>query len=214
MGGDGGTLNNSRKEQLLLRKGVNGSPDLESELGKRSSVSECAISNKPLRPPNVVVDRAGQLYNKDALISFLLDRRAHPKRITKSFSHIRSIKRDTAPVRCSTGVATLVCPVTRKEVSREGRFTVGWTCGCVTAPVHDVPGLETFKTGSEEADDIECLACGERGPRVRLGLPLSERLELIDRFEHEGRHRGSKRKHTSSAATRPSKWLRHSRKQD
>ncbi|CDF37086.1 unnamed protein product [Chondrus crispus] len=157
----------------------------------RASVTHCALSKTSLRPPHVVVDRAGNLYNKDALLHYVLARRARKGPATaegEALAHIRSIKRDTARVQC--GADGLVCPVTRKVASEGGGFGVGWECGCVTARVN-VEGVRGKEgEGEEGGREVNCVACQAKGSRVRLGLRLEDRLRVLE----EGKLREGKRK--------------------
>lgn len=166
MGGDGGTLNNSRREHVRARALILGLSPTPS-LTQRASVAECALTKQPLTPPYVVVDRLGQLYNKDALISYVLKRRSHKSTDTDVFAHIRSVKKDTANVRFTDG--ELLCIVTRKVATEEGGFSVGWNCGCVCARIREVEGV-----GGKG-----CVSCGVEGARVGLGLTLQERESIL-----------------------------------
>lgn len=183
MGGDGGTLNNSRQDHVRLRREIRFLSSVADSDTQRASVTECALSNEPLHPPHIVVDRAGQLYNKDTLISFLLERRQKENEAPAAFSHLRSLKYDTASVRCSPGSEKLICPVTLKEASEEGNFTVGWTCGCVTAPIRGVPGVTESNRKPHTNGEEECISCLKGGPRVPLGSTLKERLQAIQEAE-------------------------------
>ncbi|CAN8067346.1 unnamed protein product [Agarophyton chilense] len=180
MGGDGGTLNNSRHEHTRLRASVLGTPAAAAQRLKRqrASVTHCALSKQPLRESHVVVDRLGQLYNKDALITYLL-RRARQPPLVDAFAHITSLKRDTACVRFTcdaAATATFVCPVTRRVVSERGHFSVGWRCGCVTADVGAVEGAMRDEA-AQTRDDMSrvCMACSGQGERVPLALSLEDR---------------------------------------
>lgn len=194
MGGDGGTLNNSRQDHVRLRREINGSSNGQDSETQRASVTECALSNEPLRPPHIVVDMAGQLYNKDSLISFLLERRQRGNESEGALSHLRSMKYDTVSVCVPPNYARLTCPVTLKEATEEGHFTVGWKCGCVTAPVRGVPGVETTIEDAEKPDEELCISCRIKGPRVQLGLTLKERLKAIEKIEQSRRARKSKKR--------------------
>ncbi|EME32824.1 uncharacterized protein Gasu_01830 [Galdieria sulphuraria] len=145
MGGDGGSLNNTRLELVQVRKDIlgkrkkssNGAPGDTKEANYRT----CAISREPLRPP-VVACKLGYLFNKEALIYFLLERKAKTKQeelynSTDAFQHIKSLK---DVVDCSRSLRgdeesgfRLMCPVTLEEASSKRRFYVLWKCGCIVS---------------------------------------------------------------------------------
>lgn len=196
MGGDGGTLNNSRREHVRLRNRILGtSSDAARSLASRASVSDCALSKARLSPPHVVVDRAGNLYNKEALLAYILARRTRENASTPDpLEHIRSMKRDTTAVCFLPGESQLMCPVTRKVVFEEGRFSVGWNCGCVTAPVQDVVGI----VGTDEEGDERCIACDRKGIRVRLGAKLADRQKILEELRDKESSRKRKKKRKAS----------------
>lgn len=179
MGGDGGTLNNSRREHVRARAKILGLTSSPAST-QRASVTECALTKQPLAPPHVVVDRLGQLYNKEALISYILTRRSRNSVETDAFAHIKSVKKDTANVRLTDG--ELLCMVTRKVATEEGGFSVGWKCGCVCARIRGVQGV----------GEGVCASCGIEGERVLLGLAMKEREKIFEE-ERKKRKRGKKR---------------------
>ncbi|PXF46085.1 Protein RTF2-like [Gracilariopsis chorda] len=193
MGGDGGTLNNSRHEHTRLRARVLGhSSPASQKLRKRqrASVTHCEASKMALQPPHVVVDRLGLLYNKDALISCLLHRARHKSR--HAFSHIASLKKDTAHVNLVEQNGQFICPVTKKVVTAEGSFSVGWSCGCVTANVvyvqravragrhQDAPSDVASTTSSSQEPQV-CISCAKMGERIPLGMTFEERQAVLER---------------------------------
>lgn len=163
MGGDGGTLNNSRAEHAAVRRSLNLASDGDARRRlSRASVRECALTGEPLRPGETVVCRAGQLYNREAVVSHLLRRGT-------GVPHIRKLRRDVASVR-----APLQCAITRAEVRADGSFSVGWNCGCVCAPV-DVAGRRVAKP----AEETQCAACAAEGKRVVLGQTAAQRAAIV-----------------------------------
>lgn len=105
----------------------------------------CRLSRQRLTPP-VVIDRLGQLYNKDALLEYLI------KRTTKSTSeeedhvarHIKSLKGDVRdavlhpnPVpEDELGEAQyfpFACPISQRVMNGKHRFVCLWPCGCVAS---------------------------------------------------------------------------------
>lgn len=182
MGGDGGTLNNSRADHVRMRAALGGSAAAaDAKAGRlraRASVTECAASRQPLAAP-VVADRLGQLCNKEALIGVLLAR--------SGFAHVRRLGRDTVDV-----PEWRTCRVTRETVTEEGRFAVGWACGCVVAgrAVDAVRGK-----GWEAADaEGECVSCGGVTALVRLGMTGDERDGALALLGRASKKKSGKRK--------------------
>lgn len=180
MGGDGGTLNNSRREHVRARASILG-PVSTPTSTQRASVAECALTKQSLTPPHVVVDRLGQLYNKEALISYILTRRSRKSSKVDVFAHIKSVRKDTASVRFTDG--ELLCMVTRRVATEEGGFSVGWKCGCVCAKIKGVEGV----------GEGVCASCEAEGERVILGLTMKERGEVFEKEMEKGK-RGKKRR--------------------
>nr|KAF6423669.1 replication termination factor 2 [Rousettus aegyptiacus] len=107
----------------------------------------CALSQEILRRP-IVACELGRLYNKDAVIEFLLDKSAE-KALGKAASHIKSIKNVTE-LRLSDNPAwegdkgntkgdkhddlqraRFICPVVGLEMNGRHRFCFLRSCGCV-----------------------------------------------------------------------------------
>lgn len=242
MGGDGGSLNNSRHEHTRLRLSVLHRRDAATEAAynsQRASTTHCALTQVPLRPPHVVGDRLGQLYDKEGLLRHLLRRAARERggegeregeeeRLggcgekkgninwdggeVDVVSHIRSMKRDTVDVKLmwerkgerdgadgredvdrdgfvgGSGATTFVCPLTRRAVTPDGRFSFGWRCGCVVADGIPVP-LSSREGGEGAGDGEVCMVCGAVGQRVRLGMTRAERKALLSGLLEEQQRR-------------------------
>uniref|UniRef100_A0A8C8YD74 Replication termination factor 2 n=1 Tax=Prolemur simus TaxID=1328070 RepID=A0A8C8YD74_PROSS len=107
----------------------------------------CTLSQEILRRP-IVACELGRLYNKDAVIEFLLDKSAE-KALGKAASHIKSIKNVTE-LRLSDNPAwegdkgntkgdkhddlqraRFICPVVGLEMNGRHRFCFLRCCGCV-----------------------------------------------------------------------------------
>lgn len=107
----------------------------------------CTLSQEVLRRP-IVACELGRLYNKDAIIEFLLDKSAE-KALGKAASHIKSIKNVTE-LKLSDNPAwegdkgntkgdkhddlqraRFICPVVGLEMNGRHRFCFLRCCGCV-----------------------------------------------------------------------------------
>lgn len=198
MGGDGGSLNNTREEYTRLRRTLQQNRDIsadEAHNRQRSSTTHCALTKVELQPPHVVGDRLGQLYNKEALLRHMILRaeRVRTGQCTGDsgtdsiLSHIRSVKKDTVTISLRTvdGSGLFVCPITRRTITPEGRFSFGWTCGCVAAD--SVP----VDTGTINGTQSPCLVCGTRGERIPLGMTL-ERRQVVRKAIIQKREKRSK----------------------
>lgn len=196
MGGDGGTLNNSRHEHTRLRNNILQRPDpseLAARLRQTSSTTHCALTKEPLQSRYIVADRLGQLYNKEALLRHLLQHRQQHDQ-NNILLHIRSVKKDIIPVHLhadADDIEHFVCPVTKRRVTDNGRFSLHWPCGCVTS--NSIPDLDTQKTS--------CVACGKSvTERIVLGMTLEDRLRIQSDIVEQRRKRKMDKKENSSSA--------------
>jgi len=139
MGNDGGSIPDRR--DLVRTKPKAEQADKANQT--RARWLFCALSKKKLQEP-IVSCALGKLYNKDALIEFLLDRSAYGDG-EDICGHIRSLK-DVKTLKLtpnpspalaeSAGVAALnhaqfICPLNLKEMNGSQPFVYIATCGCV-----------------------------------------------------------------------------------
>ncbi|KAH9172886.1 DUF602-domain-containing protein [Lactarius sanguifluus] len=110
----------------------------------------CALSKRPLQEP-IVSCELGKLYNKDAMIEFLLDRSAFGDG-EDICGHIRSLKAILLPNRGHRiqGVdrGLFVCPLNLKEMTGVVPFVYLSTCGCVFSQA----GLKAVSTGTPPSE--------------------------------------------------------------
>ncbi|CAO1629810.1 unnamed protein product [Parajaminaea phylloscopi] len=156
MGNDGGSI--ARRGELVKVKrndaGVKG-----GQVNKRIQWTTCRLSGKPLREP-VVADALGRLYNKEALVSYLIERKVNEAKGQSdgdaAMSHIRGLKDVTLLrlhpnpdyMRSSPSSSTpsqaprpheddesapvpFVCPLTNKSMNGSARFVYIQTSGVV-----------------------------------------------------------------------------------
>lgn len=186
MGCDGGSI--PRRIELVKTKEKDPKPDAQSQL--TSSWFYCALSKLPLQLP-VVGCCLGKLYNKDALIEYLLDK--------KSFgdgdlicSHISSIK-DVSTLNLTNNsayselnsmtstiqqnvvekqiVSKFACPITMKEMNGNSRFSFISTCGCVLS-----------EQALKEIPSNNCLKCNKEfdtQDSIPLNSTKSEEIQLL-----------------------------------
>ncbi|XP_062361259.1 replication termination factor 2 isoform X2 [Cinclus cinclus] len=143
MGCDGGTI--PKRHELVKGPRKVEKVDKVAELVARWFY--CALSQEKLRRP-IVACELGRLYNKDAIIEYLLDK-SPDKTPMESASHIKSIKNVTElqlvdnpawggdkesikgdkydDLQC----ARFICPVVGLEMNGRHRFCFLRNCGCV-----------------------------------------------------------------------------------
>lgn len=140
MGCDGGTI--PRRDELVKTKKKPEQKDKNSERLYRWR--HCSISQTPLKTP-VVACELGRMYNKEVVLTRLLDRSSEP-----GMSHIRGLK-DIKELNLTSNpgyrhegankgdaytdhqAAEYICPVTSLEMNGKYPFSFVWTCGCVVS---------------------------------------------------------------------------------
>ncbi|XP_055764901.1 replication termination factor 2-like isoform X5 [Salvelinus fontinalis] len=143
MGCDGGTI--PKRHELVKGPKKVEKVDKNAELAARWKY--CALSTEKLRRPIVACD-LGRLYNKDAVIEYLLDKSADRPN-SEVVSHLRGIK-DIKELNLTDNpawegerrnikgdryedmhCAMFICPVVGLEMNGKHRFCFLQTCGCV-----------------------------------------------------------------------------------
>ncbi|KAM9372267.1 replication termination factor 2 isoform 1-T1 [Phaethornis superciliosus] len=143
MGCDGGTI--PKRHELVKGPRKVEKVDKNAELVARWHY--CALSQEKLRRP-IVACELGRLYNKDAIIEFLLDKSADRSPM-EAASHIKSIKNVTELNLTDNPAwsgdkesikgdkyddlqsACFICPVVGLEMNGRHRFCFLRNCGCV-----------------------------------------------------------------------------------
>ncbi|KAF9185992.1 hypothetical protein BGZ51_001748 [Haplosporangium sp. Z 767] len=158
MGCDGGSI--PKRDELVKQKQKQ--VKVDQKILNRVQWFSCALSKKELVAP-VVACGLGKLYNRDAVLEFLLDRTAYGDgdMICK---HIKSLK-DVVTLQLEPNpsfseshspsltnhdqepVARYVCPITMKEMNGKHRFVYLDTCGCVMSEqaMKEVPSKTCIK---------------------------------------------------------------------
>ncbi|KIL61804.1 hypothetical protein M378DRAFT_166440 [Amanita muscaria Koide BX008] len=139
MGNDGGSIPDRR--DLVRTKPKAEQADKANQTRARSFF--CALSKKKLQEP-IVSCALGMLYNKEALIEFLLDRTAYGDGEDicghiRSLKDVKTLKLTSNPTPAppeSAGNAVLnhaqfICPLSLKEMNGSQPFVYIATCGCV-----------------------------------------------------------------------------------
>ena len=161
-GNDGGVLVNGRAFMVKTAAPKEKRDTLEV---RNSRWTTCAISGEPLADP-VVADAAGHLFNRESVLTYLLEKRSVP-----AFAHLKRM-RDVFALQPGTvrgGCRVFVCPVTQTEANAAHAFVALRTCGCVLSDA----ALKIVRGDG-------CPACGVRFDRVRDAVrlvPTDEELE-------------------------------------
>lgn len=139
MGCDGGTI--PRRDELVRVKKKPEQKDRSAEMVAKWK--HCALSQEPLRNP-IVSCELGRLYNKEAIIEFLLSKDSS----NEIAEHIRTLKdikqlnltensgfqskgADKGDQYVDLHDSRYICPVVGLEMNGKYRFCFLWKCGCV-----------------------------------------------------------------------------------
>ncbi|KAI0319909.1 DUF602-domain-containing protein [Amylostereum chailletii] len=213
MGNDGGSIPDRR--DLVRSKPKAEQADKANQT--RARWFFCALSKKPLQEP-IVSDPLGKLYNKDAILEFLLDRGAYGDG-EEICGHIRSLKdvktltltpntTAKAPSSDTLDRPMYACPLTLKEMTGHVPSVYLTPCGCVFSQA----GLKAVSSSSttppaEGKEDKEkqfdvCPQCAKKFDKatdIRLLNPPPEEEEKM-RTAMEARASKPKTKKRKAAA--------------
>ncbi|TFL06578.1 DUF602-domain-containing protein [Pterulicium gracile] len=194
MGNDGGSIPDRRDLVRTKKKGEQADKANQT----RAKWAFCALSKLPLQEP-VVSCALGKLYNKDAVLEYLLDKGAFGDG-QNICGHIRSLKdvktlkltANPAPAReASTSVITpdraqFVCPLTLKEMNGVQPFSYILSCGCAFSQA----GLKAVSSGSspKDSDTMDSLSlCPQCGAKynassdiIQLNPSLEEETKMLE----------------------------------
>jgi len=144
MGGDGGSFASGRKYLLGTKESRDGGSGSGSSSGTKYTQMErsrtCALSNNPLVEP-IVACELGYLYNKEAVITALLDKSLSSHN-GGTFSHIRKVKDVVRLILCPNPAAAAAGP--GSSASKRANTSVA------------IGGLETEAALAAEASQFIC----------------------------------------------------------
>ncbi|XP_040292013.1 replication termination factor 2 [Bufo bufo] len=188
MGCDGGTI--PKRHELVKGPKKVEKIDKNAELVARWYY--CTLSQEKLKRP-IVTCELGRLYNKDAVIEFLLDK-SPEKPHADSAAHIKSIKNvielnltnnpawkgDKGNTKGDTydeQRAQFICPVVGLEVNGKHRFCVLRNCGCVFSEraLKEIKTDICHKCGASFKDDDVILLNGDKDEIEMLRKKMEER---------------------------------------
>lgn len=189
MGCDGGTI--PKRHELVKGPKKVEKVDKNAELAAKWKY--CALSQEKLRRPIVACD-LGRLYNKDAVIEYLLDKTAERPN-AEAVAHIRGIKdikelnltdnpewegerRNTKGDRYEDiHCGMFICPVVGLEMNGKHRFCYLQTCGCVFSDraLKEVKTEICHKCGDAFKDEDVVVLNGTKEEVEKLREKMEER---------------------------------------
>lgn len=186
MGNDGGSIP-KRAEMVKTKTKQVQSDDPEEML--KAKWTCCYLSKEPLERP-VVACGLGRLYNKEAVVKYLLNRESNPEmqHIT-SLKHVFPVKLTDSNVLVSPYFA---CPLTGREMNGKCRFVVVRGCGCVFAE-------QALRELS--ADRGKCLVCEHEGPMEII--PLYGKAEEVEELRSKLKKPTKKRPIEDNPSVKP-----------
>ncbi|KAF8904970.1 Rtf2 RING-finger-domain-containing protein [Mucidula mucida] len=184
MGNDGGSIPDRR--DLVRNKPKAEQADKANQT--RARWFSCALSKKPLHQP-IVSCALGKLYNKDAIIEYLLDKSTYGDG-DEICGHIRSLKDVTTlsltpnpapPSEDADDHAQFICPLTLKGMNGVLPFVYISTCGCVLS----LAGLKNVSASPKagDGDQLEvCPQCAKKFSRADDVLTLNPPEDELERM--------------------------------
>ncbi|KAF4112631.1 replication termination factor 2 [Onychostoma macrolepis] len=189
MGCDGGTI--PKRHELVKGPKKVEKVDKNAELAAKWKY--CALSQEKLKRP-IVACELGRLYNKDAIIEYLLDKSAERPN-TEVVAHIRSIKdvkelnltdnpawegeRHNIKGDCYEDMhcAMFICPVVGLEMNGKHKFLYLQTCGCVFSEraLKEVKTEICHKCGDPFHEDDLVMLNGSKEEVEKLQKAMEER---------------------------------------
>ncbi|KAG1963347.1 replication termination factor 2 [Pimephales promelas] len=212
MGCDGGTI--PKRHELVKGPKKVEKVDKNAELAAKWKY--CALSQEKLKRP-IVACELGRLYNKDAIIEYLLDKSAERPN-TEVVTHIRGIKdvkelnltdnsawegeRRNIKGDCyeDMNLAMFICPVVGLEMNGKHKFFYLQTCGCVFS-----------ERAVKEVKTEICHKCGDPFKEDDL-VVLNGSKEEVEKLQKAMEERRSKAK--TAKKSKKSKDTKVSKKQD
>nr|XP_046239128.1 replication termination factor 2 [Scatophagus argus] len=188
MGCDGGTI--PKRHELV--KGPKKVEKVDKNAELVAKWKYCALSQEKLRRP-IVACEMGRLYNKDAIIEYLLDKSAERPN-AEAVAHIRGIKdvkelnltdnpewegeqRNTKGDRYEGHCGMFICPVVGLEMNGKHRFCYLQTCGCVFSDraMKEVKTEICHKCGDPFKDEDVIVLNGTKEEVEKLKEKMEER---------------------------------------
>lgn len=188
MGCDGGTI--PKRDELVRMKKKPEQVEKNYELNAKWF--HCALSQAELRSP-VVCCELGNLYNKEAVLEYLIDKSSVTSDVA---SHIRSLK-DVKELNLTNNptfdqksveqadsyldfqASRFICPVVGIEMNGRYKFCFLWKCGCVFSEraLREVPSTVCNKCGKPFSDDDIVVINGSEDEMSSMRVKMEERRQ-------------------------------------
>ncbi|XP_058488590.1 replication termination factor 2 [Solea solea] len=193
MGCDGGTI--PKRHELVKGPKKVEKVDRNAELAAKWK--HCALSQEKLRQPIVSCD-LGRLYNKDAVIEYLLDKTAERPN-TEAVTHIRGLK-DIKELNLTDNPewegegrnakgdqyedihrSMFICPVVGLEMNGKHRFCYLHACGCVFSDraLKEVKAEICHKCGEPFKEEDVIVLNGTKEEAEQLKKKMEERRAKV-----------------------------------
>ncbi|KAG8367572.1 hypothetical protein BUALT_Bualt16G0085800 [Buddleja alternifolia] len=176
-GGDGGSTCAESRDCFLNMYAVKKPDKVDPNEVRLSKWLNCSLSNEPLKHP-VVIDKLGNLFNKEALVEGLLK-----KNLPKVFGYIKGLK-DMISVELAeipggreNGDVKFQCPITGLEFNGNYKFFALRSCGHVLS----AKGLKEVKSSG-------CLVCHKEfveSDKIVINGTEEEVNELWEKLKEE-----------------------------
>ena len=186
MGCDGGTI--PKRDELVRQKKK---PEVKDKnAANMAKWRHCALKHDPLKRP-VVVDSYGLLYNKDAILEYLLDRMQfeHGPSYIKKLKDVKELQlmenpsfkpnhNDLGTEYLDVYSSPFICPLTGLEMNGKYKFCAIWTCGCVLSD----RALRSINRNSKD-EKYSCPKCGDEyslNDDIIILNPENEDMDLME----------------------------------
>ena len=208
MGCDGGTI--PKRDELVRKKQKPEEKDKQADTAAKWNY--CAISCQQLRKP-IVSCPLGNLYNKEAIIRYLLDKETK----NETVSHIRGLK-DVKELNLTekpgfvekaveSGLyiqeSQYICPVTALEMNGKYKFCYLQACGCVLSEraLKEVKSETCHKCGKPFTEEDIIILNGTDAEIQSARVKMEEK-----RSKEKSEKKGKKRKATAIEEGQSSKF--------
>lgn len=170
MGCDGGTI--PKRDELVRQKQKPETKDKNA--ANFAKWRYCALKHDTLQQP-IAMDSYGFLYNKDALLEYLLDRTKfeHGPNYIKKMKDFKELKlkenpsfkpnqSDLGTEYLDVNSSPFICPLTGLEMNGKYKFCAIWTCGCALSDraLRTVNG-NNHNNAATTDQKLTCPNCGE-----------------------------------------------------
>ncbi|XP_022870177.1 protein RTF2 homolog [Olea europaea var. sylvestris] len=185
-GGDGGATGAESRDCYLNMYAVKKPDKVDPNEIRLSKWLNCSLSNEPLKHP-VVIDKLGNLFNKEALVEALLK-----KNLPKQFRYIKGLKDmiavelAEAPEIRERGTVKFQCPITGLEFNGKYKFFAIKNCGHVLSS----KALKEIKSSA-------CLVCHKEfteSDKIVINGDEEEVMALREKLEEEAKLKDNNKK--------------------